>query len=335
MSSRTLQGFYLSFSGESSSPINNVYALSTSGATTSTQVLDPARAYQELRGMAFDAEGRLYVCQAKKSASAILRFSAAVMDGTRAFVGQYATPGSSSGLLHPYQPVFGLDGNLYVSSQDTNVVTGFYGPGAASPGQAMPSSAALPSGTFNPGTIVPAYTADPGVPAFTPVPPDQGGLTLVDTGSSTHSVRGVAFDGAGNLYVADEGNDRVGVYAPDGRFLGAITESSNHSVQEPVGLWFDPASGLLYIGAPGNNRIFTYAVSRLGGGSFKADVLIHDPDRLDKVSGITVDASGNLYTCSRKTSSVYQWSASSGAFLATFASGLSDTPEQIIPVYAG
>jgi hypothetical protein len=283
--------------------------------------------------MTFDSKGQLYVCQAKKSVSAILQFSAVAWKETRVFREQYATPSCSSGLLHPYQPIFGPDGNLYVSSQDTNVVTGFYGPASDSPGQALPSSTALPAGTFNPGTFVPAYTADPGVPDFTPVPASQGGLTLVDTGSSTHSVRGLAFDGAGNLYVADEGNDRIGVYDASGRFLGAITESSNHSVQEPVGLWFDPPSGLLYIGSPGNNRVFTYAVADLAGGSFKANVLIHDSDRLDKVSGITVDASGHLYTCSRKTNSVYQWSAKSGNLIATFASGFSDTPEQIIPVY--
>lgn len=56
-----LQGFYVTFSGESSSPINNVYALSPS---VSTEVLDPSQTYQELRGMAFDSAGNLYVSQA-------------------------------------------------------------------------------------------------------------------------------------------------------------------------------------------------------------------------------------------------------------------------------
>ena len=63
--------------------------------------------------------------------------------------------------------------------------------------------------------------------------------------------------------------------------------------------------------------------------------MIQDDARLDKVSGITVDSSGNLYTCSREPSSVDQWSAQSGSFIATFASGFSDTPEQIVPVYSG
>jgi hypothetical protein len=74
--SQTLYGFYLSFSGESATPIKNVYALSRKGETVSKAVLDPAKVpYQELRGMSFGPDGNLYVAQAYKKASAILKFS--------------------------------------------------------------------------------------------------------------------------------------------------------------------------------------------------------------------------------------------------------------------
>jgi hypothetical protein len=336
-----LQGFYVSFSGESSTPINNLYALSPSGKIVSTAVLDVSQSYQELRGMAFDSAGRLYVSQAYKGNSAILQFAASAGSGsyTRAFLASYATPSASSGLLHPYQPAFGPDGNLYVSSQDTNVVTGFFGPASSQAGKAMVNSSFLqrqyPSGTFNPGTLVPAWTADSKAPKFTPVPVKQGGLTFTTVGSSSHSVRGLAFDDAGHLFVADEGNDRVAVFdATSGSYLGAITASKNHSVQEPVAVWFDPAAGLLYISSPGNQRIFTYPVANVASGNFQASSLMQDSKRLDKVSGITVDPAGNLYTCSRKTNDIYQWSAN-GTLLGTFAKGFSDSPEQIVPVYSG
>ena len=336
-----LQGFYVSFSGESSTPINNLYALSPAGETIATAVLDTSQSYQELRGMAFDAAGRLYVSQAYKGSSAILQFAASAGSGsyTRAFLLSYATPPASSGLLHPYQPAFGPDGNLYVSSQDTNVVTGFYGPASPQAGSAMANSSFLqsqyPTGTFNPGTFVPAWTADSNAPKFTPVPVTQGGLTFTTAGSSSHSVRGLAFDDAGHLFVADEGNNRVAVLAAaSGSYLGAITQSKNHSVQEPVAVWFDPGSGLLYIGSPGNQRIFTYPVANVASGNFQASSLMQDSKRLDKVSGITVDPAGNLYTCSRETNDIYQWSAD-GTLIGTFASGFSDSPEQIVPVYSG
>jgi hypothetical protein len=106
--------------------------------------------------------------------------------------------------------------------------------------------------------------------------------------------------------------------------LGAITQSKNHSVQEPVALWFAASAGLLYIGSPGNQRIFTYPVPNVAGGNFQANSLMQDSKHLDKVSGITVDPTGNLYTCSRKTNEIYQWSAS-GSLIGTFAKGFSDS----------
>jgi hypothetical protein len=332
-------GFYVSFSGETSKskqPITNVYALSASGQTLSTTVLDPSQTYLELRGLVFGPDGKLYVSQAQKKHSAILQLSATTSSGgyMRSFLGQYATSQSSSGLVHPYQPAFGSDGNLYVTSQDTNVATAFYGPSASQPGQAMPNSPFLqksyPSGTFHPGTFVPAHSAYKKVP--TPVPTSQGGLTFISVGSSTHSVRGLAFDNAGHLFVADEGKNRIGVYdATSGAFLGAITQSSKHSIQDPVALFFNAANSTLYIGSPGNQRLFTYDVTHVAKGDFKANVLIHDSKRLDKLSGITVDASGNIYTCSRKNNMIYKWSPK-GDSPSDFAGPFSDNPEQIIAV---
>ena len=335
----SLQGFYVSFSGEAQkNPITNVYALSPSGKTVSAQVLDTSQSYQELRGLVFGPDGNLYVSQAYKGASKILQFSGALAPGssTRALLGAFATPEASAGLLHPYQPAFGVDGNLYVTSQDTNVVTAFYGPRSAQKGQAMANSrflqSAYPKGPFNAGTFIPAFSADAGVPPFATVPQAQGGLTFTPTKSSTHSVRGLAFDGAGNLYVADEGNDRVAVFDAGGTFLGAITSSKNHSVKEPVALSVDPTVTTLYIGSPGNQRLFTYAFSQLAHGDFQANSLVDDSTRLNKLSAIVVDRDGYIYTASRDTNRIYQWTAS-GSFQSDVAGPFTDSPEQMIAVY--
>ncbi len=325
-------GFYVSFSGESSQPIDNLYAISATGALLSKQVL--GQAGQELRGMALGPDGKLYVCQSQKKASAILQFSARVDPGsyTRAFLGSYATPAASSGLDHPYQPAFD-NGNLFVTSQDTNVVTAFHGPASGSAGKAMPLSPFLrqsyPSGTFNPGTFIAAFSAGAGVPPFTPVPAAQGGLTFATVGS-THSVRGLAFDASGHLFVADQAANRVAVYdAAQGRLLGAITGSTNHPLAGPVALAFATASQILYIGSPGNQRLFTYDVSQVASGDFNAKMLIHDDRRLDKLSGIAIDGGGNLYTGTRKENVIYQWSPSGGSPV-TFAGPFDDNPEQIL-----
>ncbi len=308
--------------------------------------------------MAFGPDGCLYVCQAYKGASAVLQFTAPATGYTWTYNQAYVTPSTSPGLLHPYDLAFGVDGNLYVSSQDTNVVTGFYGPNATNPGTAMPSSQSLPppTGQYYAGTIVPAHSWDTDkVPTPTPAPvhTDAGGLKFHATSSgSTHSVRGVAFDSGGNLYAADEANNRVVVYGPASAnfpYLGAITTtgSNNEPLNGPVALWFDAGSGLLYIGSPGNERIYSYAVADLAEKppSFLAHVVISDK-LLDKLSGITMDPSGNLYTCSRKNKGsskspayfVYQWVQAGGTFTtptASFAGPFTDEPEQIVPVYSG
>ena len=332
---QTLFGFYVSFSGESSAPINNVYALSpTGGAPVCTAVLgtNPSGAFQELRGMAFGPDGNFYVAQAFKGASAILQFNGTLSSGscTMTFLTEFVTPASSPGLVHPYQPIFGPDGNLYVSSQDSNIVSAFYGPSNA--GKAMPAWSLLP-GTFYPGTFVPAFSAKVGIPPNTSVPVNQGGLTFVTTSSSTHSVRGLAFDTAGNLYVADEGNNRVSVFSSAGTFLGAITQSKNHTISQPVALCFDTASAILYIASPGNQSLFAYNVSGVAKKNFDANFLVSDSN-LDKLSGIALDLSGNIYTATRKENEIAKWTASGSSWSSSpFAGPFSDSPEQIIPVY--
>jgi hypothetical protein len=53
--------------------------------------------------------------------------------------------------------------------------------------------------------------------------------------------RSVAVDGAGNVYVADRGNDRVAVFKPDGAFLGALP------VAKPERVEVHPVSGAVYV----------------------------------------------------------------------------------------
>jgi DNA-binding beta-propeller fold protein YncE len=239
-------------------------------------------------------------------------------------------------------------GDLYVSSQNTNVVTAFFGPRSPSPGKPMPNSQFLrtnyPKGTFNPGTFVPAFSAKEGVPTYTSVHREEGGLTFstvpaadladgldvenaADKNSPpTHSVRGLAFDDHGNLYVADEAANRVTVFDTGGTLLGEIKggviegDPKLYPLISPVALFFAPKlddkgkevpGGTLYIGSPGNKSLFTYDVSGLakpereGRASasvreLEAEVFIKPgPKELDKLSGIAVDPKGNVYTGQR------------------------------------
>lgn len=62
--------------------------------------------------------------------------------------------------------------------------------------------------------------------------------------------RQAAFDAAGDLFVADSGNDRISVFAGDGSFLRIITGA----MDEPQDVAFD-ATGQIFVADKGNDRV--------------------------------------------------------------------------------
>jgi hypothetical protein len=284
---------YVSFSGETGEKIQNVGALSSSG-TYLGEVLSGGGHYDELRGLAVDGAGRLYVANAYKKGSAVDVFSATINpDGySRDYLTTVITPKSTQALLHPYGVAFDGD-NMFVSSQDTNVVSGYAISGKKTPTAKTLSVAAYlrklnPKGDFYDGEFVASATPVPigkKKPTTPPaVDPKDGGLSMtgfdpqtVEQESHTadaadaakpakqqarHSVRGIAFQGK-RLYVADEAADRVGVYGhKNGTFHGWLSTTNDtganpNAMKSPVGIAVSP-SGVVYIGSPGNEAIFAY-----------------------------------------------------------------------------
>ena len=112
---------------------NNMHAYALDGRTLGSVLDDddlPQRArLRELRGFEIGPDGLLYVANAAKKRSQILRFDGAVdRHGRHRFVDVF-TEGRhhNSGLEHPFMVAFGPDGHLYVPSQDTRVVTRYFG----------------------------------------------------------------------------------------------------------------------------------------------------------------------------------------------------------------
>lgn len=316
--------WYVTFSGESATPINNIYVLSvTNGAFVST-LAPTATGFNELRNMAIGPDNKLYVTNSNKDNSRIVVFSALNPDGvTRNFLGNFVTPANSAGLVHPYFLTFDPFGNLYVSNQDTNIVLGFYGPNSQFAQQARPLSpflrANFSGGTFFAGTFVPAFSAK--IPPATSVPQNQGGLT----GNSSNSVRGIAFAPNHTLYVSDEANDRIAVYNSDtGALINVISDS--HTIK-PDQLFFNLSDGLIYIACPGSNRIETYNPQ-----THTLNTFIHDAARLSSVSGIAFGEDGNFYAGDRDDMVINQYD-SAGNFIKIFAGPFTDSPEGIMPLY--
>ena len=135
------------------------------------------------------------------------------------------------------------------------------------------------------------------------------------TEASLFSPTGLAVDGAGNLYIADLGNNRVRKVSPDGTITtvagGGSPASGNGDggpaisakLSAPGGIAFD-ASGNMYIseGGLGGSRIRRVSpngtISTIAGNgtlSFSGDNGPASSAALNVPLGIAVDAAGNLY----------------------------------------
>ena len=124
---------------------------------------------------------------------------------------------------------------------------------------------------------------------------------------------GVTADGSGNLYIADQGNNRIRKVDSAGtittiaggerwsRDLGDGGPAVQAHLYEPTGVAVD-GSGNLYIADPGNGRIRKVdsvgtitTVAGRGGVGFSGDGGPAVEARLRDPTGVAVDGSGNLY----------------------------------------
>ena len=138
------------------------------------------------------------------------------------------------------------------------------------------------------------------------------GDNIAATSAELNYPAGVAVDGAGNLYIADTGNNRIRKMTPGGTittvagtgttgYSGDNIAATSATLSSPYGVAVDGA-GNLYIADYGNNRIRkvtpsgtittvagngTYGYSGDGGPAISAELFV--------TLGVAVDASGNLY----------------------------------------
>jgi len=358
---------YVSFSGESSSKTENVRSYAPDGTCLGSVLNADPGAYRELRGLAVDDAGRLYVADAYKKSSVVDVFSAKInADGfSRDFLGTLITPETSAALLHPYGLAFD-GGDLFVSSQDTNVVSRYELSGKKKMPSAKNAPVARyleklsPKNGYYAGTFV-ASAQPVTVGSDTPpaVDPDDGGLSSVgfdvqtaaaehgagddaadDAQSASkqkrHSVRGIAFAGK-RLYVADQAKNRVGIYGhKNGTFHGWISTTTDPTANPdtlamPVGLALNPDDGRIYIGSPKNEAIFSYDPTKKNLRLVVSGASSGAGHALKDVSGLSFTPSGTLIFGSRSQKRLYACEVSTGA-ITEFGEQLDDVPECVLVV---
>jgi len=131
-----------------------------------------------------------------------------------------------------------------------------------------------------------------------------------------HNPTGVTLDAAGNIYVADAGNNRIRMITPTGTVTTiagstvGVTEGTGTAAKfnKPVGIAID-ASGNIYVADDENERIRKITtgsvVSTLAGGflSGLADGVGGDA-KFNSPSGLAIDASGKIYVADRHNHSI-------------------------------
>ena len=250
----------------------------------------------QLRSFTMGPDGKLYVVNSYRHDSNVVRFERIGEHswGYDTVFVQGNTP-KNPGMFHPYDLAFGPDGDLFVSSQNTDLVQCYAGPESSEAGTARPSR--IPG--FPPGTFA-----------------SMRKNAKFATGR--FGIRGITFDVAGNLYVAHR--DRgVEVFDSDGHHLHLISTWYDIVLDRPIQLRFG-TDGVLYIGSAGNNAVIAYTNGAL---QYAAGP---DARGLNRVSAICLDPTGKLYVGSRKGRKVLRYDPFKKKPV-TLLKGLEDDPE--------
>jgi tripartite motif-containing protein 71 len=121
---------------------------------------------------------------------------------------------------------------------------------------------------------------------------------------------GEATDAAGDVWVADSGNNRIEEFSPSGSFLAAYGAKGSGNLQfnGPAGLAVNQSTGSIYIADSLNNRIEELSPS----GAYVTSFGTSGSGALSNPSGVAVDASGDVWTADEGHNRIVEFSAEGG-----------------------
>ena len=235
---------------------------------------------------------------------------ATVVGGGFTLPGITAIPATSASLDSPSAAVMDGAGNLFVADSGNNLVEEV----SATTGQIVVVAGG--------GSIIPSGTA------------------VAATSASLNSPAGVALDGAGNLYIADSGNNLVEeVSATTGQIVAVVgsgstipnstaTPANNALLNGPTGVAVDGA-GNLYIADSLNDLVEEVSATTgeivvvAGGGSTipSTAAIAATNARLGEPRGVALDAAGDLYIADAGNNQIDEVSATTGKIMVVAGGG--------------
>ncbi len=285
------------------------------GGVSATSLFQPT-------GTTVDSSGNLYV--ADFTNNRVLYYPAGSTTATRVYGqgGSFTanTPNnggiSATSLANPAGTTLDSSGNLYIADHTNNRVL-YY-----------PSGSTTATRVYGQGGVFTANT------------PNNGGISA----TSLANPSGTALDSAGNLYIADYGNNRVlyypagsttatGVYGQGGLFTANTANNGGPSATSLSAPWTTDldSGGNLYVTDSGNNRVLHYpsgsttATRVYGqGGSFAATTANNggiSATSLDNIGGTALDSGDNLYITDYGNNRVLYYAAGSTTATRVYGQG--------------
>ena len=160
------------------------------------------------------------------------------------------------------------------------------------------------------------YVAEDENGTVTRIPAGGGAATVVALGTpggdALDEVVGVAVDGAGNLFISDHENSRILVVTPAGVVSVLSITGLSPVLGEPVALALDGA-GNLYISDYSNGRIVRVSTLVVAGSTSSGLGAVIGTGAFtfteDTLTGLAVDAQGNVYAGAQDSGSVVKVTA--------------------------
>jgi sugar lactone lactonase YvrE len=268
------------------------------GPATSAELTQPS-------GVSVDGAGNIYIAddgnqRIRKVTAGNHIIQTVAGNGTQGFGGDGGVA-TSAELFDPYGVCVDGSGNIFIADTDNHRIR------------------EVTSGT---GTI--QTVAGNGTPGFT----GDGGLA---TGAELRQPSGVSVDGAGNIYIADDGNQRIRKVTAGNHIIQTVAGNGTQGfggdggvatsaeLDDPLGVFID-GTGNIFIVDTANFRVRevasatgiiqtaagngTYGFSGDGGAATSAE--------LDFPSGVFVDAAGNIFFADSSNNRVREVVAATG-----------------------
>jgi sugar lactone lactonase YvrE len=311
-------------------PYAQVTTFAGSGVAGSTNATGISASFNNPRGVAFDVAGNAYIADAGNNK--IRKISASGVVTTFAGSGALGSTngtGVAASFNNPTGIIVDAIGNIYVSEPSSNlirkitpagVVTTFAGSGATGSTNATGTAASFntPSGLAV-DALNNVYVADAGNNKIRKITTagvvttfagsgSQGSTDATGLAASFNIPRGVAFDASGNIYVAEQGNNKIRKITAAGvvtTFAGSGSQGSNDatgiaaSFYLPFGVVLD-ALGNVYVADIGNYKIrkitTTGVVTTLAGSGLQGSTdATGITSSFSNPFAVALDATGNVY----------------------------------------